>query len=78
MKYNRITINPDQMAGVPCVRGLRIPLSTIVGKVAEGMNFRQILDSFPNLENEDLAQSLQFAAEDVSEREFPHAKSVAL
>ncbi len=78
MKYNRITINPDQMGGVPCVRGLRIPVATIVGMVAEGMSFRQILDSFPDLENEDIAQSLQFAAEAVRERELPLAESVAL
>ena len=37
MKFTRITVNPEQMGGVPCIRGLRIPIATVVGMVAEGM-----------------------------------------
>jgi uncharacterized protein (DUF433 family) len=77
MKYKRITIRPDQMGGVPCIRGLRIPVATVVGMVADGMSFREILESFPDLEYEDVSESLQFAAEAVRERELPLAKAVA-
>lgn len=62
MKFKRITINPRQMAGVPCIRGLRIPVATVVGMVADGMTTEEILRSFPDLENEDIRESLQYAA----------------
>ncbi len=77
MKYERITINPDQMGGAPCIRGLRIPVATVVGMVAEGMTFQEILESYPDLESEDIAESLRFAAEAVRERELPLVKEVA-
>ena len=47
---NRITVDPKQMNGVPCIRGLRIPVATVVGMVAEGMTPDEILRSFPDLE----------------------------
>lgn len=37
MSFTRITVSPDQMGGVPCIRGLRIPVATVVGMVADGM-----------------------------------------
>ncbi|MFN4180118.1 MAG: DUF433 domain-containing protein, partial [Armatimonadota bacterium] len=43
MKFTRITVNPKQMGGVPCIRGLRIPVSTIVSMIAEGMSEEEIL-----------------------------------
>jgi hypothetical protein len=43
MKFQRITVNPKQMGGVPCMRGLRIPAATVVGMVADGMNEKEIL-----------------------------------
>ena len=51
---NRITIDPKQMNGVPCIRGLRIPVATVVGMVAEGMSQQDILHDFPDLEAEDI------------------------
>uniref|UniRef100_A0A7C6AEQ6 DUF433 domain-containing protein n=1 Tax=candidate division WOR-3 bacterium TaxID=2052148 RepID=A0A7C6AEQ6_UNCW3 len=71
MKFNRITINPKQMGGVPCIRGLRIPVATVVGMVADGMNEEEILKAFPDLEPEDIHEALRYAAEAVRERELP-------
>jgi uncharacterized protein (DUF433 family) len=71
MKFERITVNPEQMGGVPCVRGLRIPVATIVGMVAEGMSGPQILRAYPDLKKEDIREALRYAAEAVKERELP-------
>jgi len=71
MKYSRITVNPNQMGGVPCIRGLRIPVSTVVGMVADGMTEDEILQAYPDLEREDLREALHYAAEAVSEHELP-------
>lgn len=71
MKFTRITVNPNQMGGVPCIRGLRIPVATVVGMVAEGMANDEILKAYPNLEIEDLREALKYAAEAVQERELP-------
>lgn len=71
MKFTRITLDPNKMGGVPCVRGLRIPVSTIVDMVAEGMSNDEILASFPDLELEDIREALHYAAEAVRERELP-------
>jgi len=59
------------MDGVPCIRGLRIPVATVVGMVAEGMNEREILRAFPDLQSEDIREALRYAAEAVRERELP-------
>jgi len=67
----RITINPKQMNGVPCIRGLRIPVATVVGMVADGMSPEEILRDFPDLQAEDIHAALMFAADAVRERELP-------
>ncbi|HEV3319599.1 MAG TPA: DUF433 domain-containing protein [Solirubrobacteraceae bacterium] len=61
----------DQMAGVPCIRGLRIPVSTVIGMVADGMSVPEILAAYPDLQAEDVAEAMRYAAEAVSERELP-------
>jgi uncharacterized protein (DUF433 family) len=71
MKFTRITIDPQQMGGIPCIRGLRIPVATIVGMLAEGMSEEEILSAFPDLERDDIRESLRYAAEAVQERELP-------
>ncbi len=71
IKFKRITVDPGQMGGVPCIRGLRIPVATVVGMVAEGMSEDEILKAFPDLEREDIREALQYAAEAVRERELP-------
>lgn len=65
MTYTRITANPLQMAGVPCIRGLRIPVATVVGMIAEGMTHDEILAAYPDLEPDDIREALRFAAEAV-------------
>ncbi|MCA9973498.1 MAG: DUF433 domain-containing protein [Anaerolineales bacterium] len=71
MPYKRITVNPNQMGGVPCLRGLRIPVATVVGMVADGMTVEEIVAAFPDLEPADIREALRFAAEAVRERELP-------
>ena len=71
MGFKRITVDPLQMGGVPCVRGLRIPVATIVGMIAEGMAVEEILAAYPGLQAEDIREALRFAAEAVRERELP-------
>jgi uncharacterized protein (DUF433 family) len=73
MTFNRITARADQMGGVPCIRGLRIPVATVVGMIAEGMTEDEILQAYPDLEREDIREALRFAAEAVRERELPLA-----
>ncbi len=71
MKISRITLDPLQMGGAPCIRGLRIPVATVVGMVADGMSEGEILAAFPDLEAADIGEALRFAAEAVRERELP-------
>ncbi|HZV25812.1 MAG TPA: DUF433 domain-containing protein [Acidothermaceae bacterium] len=71
MIFDRITIEPDKMAGQPCIRGLRIPVATVVAMVADGMTTAEILAELPGLEAEDVAQALRYAAAAVRERELP-------
>lgn len=71
MSFDRITVDPHQMGGVPCIRGLRIPVATVVGMVADRMRPEEILTAFPDLEAEDIWEALLFAAEAVRERELP-------
>jgi uncharacterized protein (DUF433 family) len=62
MKFTRIMVSPQQMGGVPCIRGLRTPVATVVGMVAERMNEDEILQAFPDLESEDIYEALQYAS----------------
>jgi uncharacterized protein (DUF433 family) len=73
MKFTRITVDPKQMGGLPCIRGLRIPVATVVAMIADGMSEAEILAAYPDLEREDLAEALRYAAEAVRERELPLA-----
>jgi uncharacterized protein (DUF433 family) len=71
VRFSRITVSPDQMAGVPCIRSLRIPVATLIGMVADDMTHEEILTAYPELEAEDIKEALQYAAETVRERELP-------
>ena len=71
MKFTRITVNTHQMDGVPCIRGLRIPVATVVAMIADGMSTEEILKSYPDLCSEDIREALKYAAEAVRERELP-------
>lgn len=71
MTFDRITTNPDVMGGLPCIRGLRFPVATVVAMVADGMTVEQILREHPDLMREDVREALLYAAEAVRERELP-------
>lgn len=73
MRFTRITVNAKQMGGAPCIRGLRIPVATVVGLVADGMTEADILKAYPDLEPDDIHEALHYAAEAVRERELPLA-----
>ena len=76
MRFGRITSNPAQMGGVPCIRGLRIPVATIIGLLAQGMSRAQVLADYPDLEPEDIEEALRYAAVAVDERQLPLVASV--
>jgi uncharacterized protein (DUF433 family) len=59
------------MGGMPCIRGLRIPVATVVGMVADGMGEAEILEAYPDLTAADIQEALKYAAEAVRERELP-------
>jgi uncharacterized protein (DUF433 family) len=69
--FERISVNHEVMGGVPCIRGTRIPVATVVGMVAEGMTREEILSEFPQLAREDIQEALRYAAAAVDERQIP-------
>lgn len=72
MRFDRITLDPNKMGGNPCIRGLRIPVATVVGMVAEGMTDGEILGAYPDLVLEDIQEALRYAAaETLRERQLP-------
>ena len=70
-RLDRIVIDPEVMGGQPCIRNLRIPVPLIVKLVASGKSVKEILDDYPELEEEDVKQALEFAAWAVSEKSLP-------
>jgi uncharacterized protein (DUF433 family) len=75
MKFARVTVNANVMGGVPCIRGLRIPVATIVGLIADGASETEVLAAYPDLTADDIHEALQFAAEAVRERALPLTRS---
>lgn len=71
MNFTRITVEPGKMGGAPCIRGLRIPVATVVGMVADGMTVDEILAGYPDLQREDIEEALRFAATAVREHGLP-------
>jgi len=60
--FNRITFDPQIMGGRACIRGMRIPVLVIVGQIARGASFEEILEGYPDLEREDVQQAMKYAA----------------
>ena len=58
---SRITFNPDQCGGRPCIRGMRIRVTDVLDLLANGLSFQEILAEMPDLETEDIVACLQFA-----------------
>ena len=70
-EFTRITWNPEVMGGKPCIRGLRVTVSTVLGLMAAGRTSDEILVAYPYLESADLQESLAYAAWRVDEVEVP-------
>lgn len=70
-ELTRITLNPQVMGGKPCIRGLRVTVGTVVGLIASGHTFADILKAYPYLEEDDLREALAYAAWRVEEIEAP-------
>ena len=60
--FDRITFDPAIMGGRACIRGMRIPVSLIVGQIAHGATFREILEGYPDLQADDIRQAMEYAA----------------
>ncbi len=73
--FERITVDPGQMGGVPCIRHLRIPVATVLRLLAGGFVEDQILAEYPDLEPQDIRECLYFAAASALEREMPLTRS---
>lgn len=71
MAFERISIDHEKMGGLPCIRDLRIPVSTVLGQLAAGRTVEQILEDYPDLEREDVLAALEYGAAAVQERELP-------
>ena len=74
--FPRITVDPHQMGGVPCIRGLRIPVATILKMLAAGSSEHEILTEYPDIESDDIRECLRYAAASALERELPTPHSV--
>ena len=70
-KLKRITFDSNVMGGKPCIRGMRVTVGTIVGLIASGYTYAQILKAYPYLEEEDIQEALTYAAWRAEEIEVP-------
>ncbi|HEY3958844.1 MAG TPA: DUF433 domain-containing protein [Streptosporangiaceae bacterium] len=73
--YERITIDPNRMSGLPCIRDTRVTVSAVLGQLAAGLTIPEVLADFPYLDRDDVLAALEFAAAAVQERELPLAHS---
>jgi uncharacterized protein (DUF433 family) len=74
MAFERITVDPERMGGVPCIRDLRLTVGTVLGRLAAGTEIDELLAEYPYLEREDVLAALEYAAAVVNEREVPIAR----
>ena len=67
-RFNRITLDPEKCFGKPCIRGLRMPVASILSYLSSGMTVDEVLKEWPELELEDIYQALGYAAWAMEER----------
>ena len=72
--YERITVDPNRMSGLPCIRDTRVTVSAVLGQLAAGLTIPEVLADFPYLDRDDVLAALEFAAAAVQERELPLAQ----
>jgi uncharacterized protein (DUF433 family) len=75
MAYERITIDPGRMRGLPCIRDTRVTVSAVLGQLAAGRSVEEVLADYPYLERADILAALEFAADTVQEHELPLTRS---
>jgi uncharacterized protein (DUF433 family) len=71
VKIERVTVDHRVMGGAPCIRGTRIPVTTVVAMLADGMTVAEIISDYPQLTDEDVRDALRYAAVATDERELP-------
>lgn len=76
-KFDRITLDPEICFGKPCIRGMRMPLASVLGYLSSGMTMQDILKAYPELEAEDIYQALAYASWAMEESVLPMPGSVA-
>lgn len=75
MAYERVTVDPGRMRGLPCIRDTRVTVSAVLGQLAAGQTVEQVLADYPYLDREDILAALEWAAAAAQERELPLAAS---
>ena len=70
MAFERISVDPARMEGLPCIRGTRITVSAVLGQLAAGQSVDQVLEDYPQLEHADVIAALEYAAATTREREI--------
>jgi uncharacterized protein (DUF433 family) len=76
-KFNRITLDADKCFGKPCIRGLRMPVASILSYLSSGMTVDEILKEWPELEREDIYQALGYASWAMEEKVVPLQEAAA-
>lgn len=71
MAFERITVDPGRMRGLPCIRDTRVTVSAVLGQLAAGRRVEQVFEDYPYLERDDVLAALQYAAAAAQERELP-------
>jgi uncharacterized protein (DUF433 family) len=76
-RFGRITLDPNKCFGKPCIRGLRMPVASILSYLSSGMTIDEILLAWPELEREDIFEALGYAAWAMEERIVTHTEAAA-
>ena len=74
MAFERISVDPNKMGGVPCIRDLRMTVSAVLGQLAAGRTPDQVLEDYPYLERDDILAAVEYGAAAVHERDLPLTK----
>ncbi len=70
MALDRITVDPNRMRGLPCIRDTRVTVSAVLGQLATGNSVEEVLADYPYLERDDVLAALEYAAAATQEREL--------
>lgn len=71
MAFDRITVDPNRMRGLPCIRNTRVTVSAVLGQLAAGSTVEEVLAHYPYLEREDILAALEYAAATAQESDLP-------